>query len=1066
MPKEGPLAKRGWKVAAAGGLVSAVSLAVLARLVLPGGTFTGRFLVFLILAGLCGAMGAALLTRGRPDASRESVDDLLRRIASGSLDVGRDGKTRRVLESNPGLKRVLSSLQGVIGHLQDTGARVSEASSLISRKAQQMFADAGDQARAVGDVRRSLTSLEGEIERVVLGVDGLSGFTEKTSSAILEMRASIEEVVGATHNLSALVDEISASIEEMSRSIDEVAGHGESLSSFAIQNSSAMVQMDATIGQIEENIRETEGISRKVLDTAREGEKAVKQTVNALDSIHTVMSTNLEAMNALVERSRDIGKILKVIRDIADQTNLLALNAAIIAAQAGEHGRSFGVVAEEIRDLSERTTASTSEVAQIIETIQKDVGEASKVAEEGMARVQDGLRLGRSAEETLQRIAHAIEGAGTSISHIARAAAEQSKGSKQVTAAIEEMTKRIERISTATREQAETSRHIAKRSEVMKELTRNVDRAMEEEASGSNTIAEGMDQVRGAVEEIQKALVRMSQAGQRIVAAMDAISGAADQGLFGARELSATSASLKQESLLLVEELSSFVLPKPERGGELRLGHVFYAFNLDPAFANNIRDHEVVHPYCEGLLRQGHGTQVLPGLAESWHLSTDGRVYTFRLRPNLTFHNGRKVTSRDVLASWHRALSPKLQSESKIFLSWVEGVEEFLEGKAPAVRGVSAPDDLTVEIRLREPLAFFLYFLAYPEASILPPEAYDEATLRLKRPIGAGPYRVVEHGGDRVVMERFEGYWDPTAAHLDRLVFDYSSRDEESLTEALEAGRVHLASNLSNEAVESLLMDPFWQNNTESTVLLNTIFVSIRNDLPPYTSRELRQAMNYAIDREALVGRYVHARSTPARGVLPPGILAYRPDLQGYTYDPERARYLLQKGGFGSGVDLKVAVDQSRVRQAKEFAMIVEMLREVGIRVETETVSHEAFESLRKVQGKPGLYATGWYVDYPDPDSFMYTLFHSKGGDTLELHYHNPRFDEIVERARRSLDPEERVALYHEAEDILIEDAPCIFLYHIRGMVPHRPEVMGLKLYLTPPMVRPEKVWISRETGS
>jgi len=1060
------VARRAWSSVILGGVASTALLAVLARLILPAGTFGGRFWAFILVSGAMGALGTAVLLFQQKSYSKEHLDDLLRRIASGSLDVGQDSTTRGVLEAFPGLKRVLSSLQGIIGHLQDTGAGVSEASGRISEKAQQLFSEAEDQARSVSGVRHSLSSLEGEIEKVVESVDSLSGFTEKTSSAILEMRASIEEVLGATHSLSSLVDEISASIEEMSRSIDEVAGHGESLSSFAIENSSAMVEMDATISQIEENIRDTEGISRQVLDTARSGEEAVKHTVVALSTIHNVMTTNQEAMNSLVDRSRDIGKILKVIRDIADQTNLLALNAAIIAAQAGEHGRSFGVVAEEIRDLSERTTASTGEVATIIQTIQREVEEASRVAREGMVKVDEGLRLGQSAEATLQKIGKAIEGAGTSISHIARAASEQAKGSRQVTAAIEEMTKRIERISTATREQAQTSRHISKRSEVMKDLTRSVDRAMEEEAAGSNTIAEGMDQVRSSVEAIQKALIRMSQAGQQIVGAMDAISGSAEQNLHGAREMSATSAALKQESLILVEELTAFQLPKARRGGELRLGGVAYEYHLDPAFANNIRDHEVVHPYCEGLVRLGQGTQVLPGVAESWRLSTDGKIYTFRLRHGVVFHNGRPVTSADVLYSWHRAASPKLLSEGKSFLGPVEGIEAYVEGKAKTVSGLRAPDDRTVEVCLKEPLAFFLYFLAYPEASIMPREAFDEQTLRLVRPLGCGPFSIVEASPDRVRMERFAGYWESGVPYLDRVVFDFSCRDEDCLEAALKRGQVHLVSNFSNDAVEKLLQDPFWQNHTQSTVLLNTIFVSIRNDLPPLDIKEVRQAMNYAVDRDSLVGQYVHARSTPARGILPPGILGYRQDLRGFHYDPERAKWLLQKAGFGAGLDLKVPVDTSRVRQSKEFSVLVEMLRAVNVRVDAEPMSHEAFEALRKTRGKPALYATGWYADYPDPDSFMHFLFHSRGGDVLEVHYRNPQFDEVVDRARRSLNPEERVDLYRRAEDMLIEDAPCIFLYHTRGIVPHQPDVMGMKLFLTPPMVRPERIWLNQESGN
>ena len=1053
--------------AAAFGVSTFLALALLAKVVLPEGTFTGTFWLFLLLAALLLAGGSQLFfASGGSVTDQDMLDAVLKDVADGDFAAAGESRARRVLESFPGFQRVLRSFQNLIGYMQDTADSVSRASHDLSAKARSLFREAEEEVRSVKEVRGSLAHLEGDIEKVVASADTLSGFTEKTSSAVLEMRSSIEEVLSATHNLSGFVDEISASIEEMARSVDEVAKHGESLSSFAVQNASAMVEMDATIGQIEENIQETDGLSGQVLVAVQSGQSVVRETVSALDAIHTAMARNLEVMGSLSERSRDVGKILKVIREIADQTNLLALNAAIIAAQAGEHGRSFGVVAEEIRDLSERTTISTAEVATILGAVQKDSEDALNAARHGMERVEEGLRLGKESQTNLARIKESMDLAGTSISHIVRAASEQAKGSRQVTSAIEEMTKRIERISLATREQARTARHVSEKSLVMKDLTRSVDRAMQEESQGSNTIAEGMELVSSSVDEIQKALIRMSQTGQKILGAVDTIGGATQQTFHQARDLSGTSASLRQEALLLVQELETFKLPKPEQGGELRVGGVHYDFNLDPAYANNIRDHELAFNYAEGLLRLGYGTQVVPALADSWQVSADGKVYTFHVRNGAMFHHGRKVEAADVLYSWHRAASPRLHTDGKAFLSWVEGFEAFREGKAQTIQGLKAPDDQTVEVRLTEPLAFFLYLLTTPEAYVIPREAIDEASLRLVRPVGAGPFRVTDTSPDRLVLERFTGYYDPSRPHLDRLIYDYHFRAEPEVLAALVRGDVHYVTTLSNEGLAGLTADPHWQNLTEVTVQLATMFISIRNDLPPYDSKEVRQAMNYAVDRDFLVSQFGQGRATVSRGLLPPGILGYRSDVKGFTYDPDKARWLLSKAGFGSGLDLKVAVDSSRVRQAKEFSLVVEMLRRVGIRIEVEPVSHETYETRRRAAGRPGLYATGWYADYPDPDSFLYFLFYSKGGDVLEIRYRNAEMDDLVEKGRRSLDVEERAILYQRAEDIIIEDAPCIFLYHSRGMVPHGPDVMGMKLSMTTPTVRPENIWLSSQRRS
>jgi methyl-accepting chemotaxis protein/ABC-type transport system substrate-binding protein len=1055
------LRNRGWLKLAGAIVVAVAVLAILGAVILPEGAFTLRFWLFLAAAGVLAGGVSVFFARETGGRVRESLDALLRSLAAGNLNVGTGTEVQRVMEEYPGFQRVLRSFQNMIGYLQDGSDSVSSASSAISSKTRVLFKEVQDEVESVSRVRESVRALEREIEQVVGNVDGLSSVSEQTGSAVLEMRASIDEVVGSTHNLSSFVDEIGVSIEEMARSVEEVAEHTESLSSFAIENSSAMVEMDATIGQIEENIRETEGISKQVAEVSATGTRVVKETVRGLEKIHAAMTGTLSAMEGLRERSREIGKILKVIREIADQTNLLALNAAIIAAQAGEHGKSFGVVAEEIRDLSERTAASTAEVGAITGTIQKDVEAASDVAREVMERVEEGLQLGRSSEENLVRIGQAIDMAGNNISHISRAASEQAKGSRQVTAAIEEMTKRIERISSATREQAKTSQLINQKASVMKDLTRNVDRAMEEQAMGSNAIAQGMDQVRGSVEGIQRALIKMSQAGQRIVQAMDTISGASQQNLAGARDLAATSSILRQESLVLSEQMGSFSLPKPVRGGEVRLGYVTYDFNLDPAFANNLRDGELCHVFNEGLLKFGYGTRLLPGLAEEWTTGVDGTVYTFRLRPNATFHNGRKVTSQDVLFSWHRAASPKLETGGQWFLSWVEGAEEYIAGKAPSIRGLKALDERTVEVKLREPLAFFPYMLSTPEACMVPKEAVDERTYRMARHVGAGPYQVVDVARDRVVFERHRGYYDDSIPYSDRLVFDYSAQGEDELVRNLKEGRAHVVPSFSNEAIESLLADPFWENNTEYTVLLNTTVVSIRNDLSPGSIKEVRQALNYAVDRQALLAQYPHSRITPAAGLLPPGIIGYRSDRKGYYHDPEKARWLLSRAGFPGGIDLHIPLDASRIRQHREFMLLVEMFRKAGVRIETETVSHEEFESRRRRGGgRPLLYSTGWYADYPDPDSFLYVLFHSKAGDPLEMRFKSPELEALVERGRRSLDVEERIQIYQEAEDIVVDEAPCVLLYHSWGVVPHRPELMGMKLSLTPPVIRPEFLWL------
>lgn len=1050
-----------WNALGGGTAVFIFGLLLAALIMPPAVMSTGSFWIFLASFSFISGIGLSYYVKSVVGKQRENTEKVLLDLAQGRLASDNREHFQVVQKHLGGFRRLLRSMRNLIHYLQDMGENVSDVAGGITEKTRNLISDAKEQVASVSQANKSIKQLDKEIEIVVEEMDSLSNFAEQTASSVLEMRSSIDEVAEASHRLATFVDEITSSMTEMSASFEEVAENTNSLSAFAVQNSASMVEMDATIGQIEENIRDTETLSQQVSQVSRLGFQTVQDTVKGLEKIAESVTQNQTAMESLGKRSREIGKILNVIREITDQTNLLALNAAIIAAQAGEHGKSFGVVAEEIRDLAERTASSTAEVTDIINSIHKDIDIANKTASEGSLRAQEGVRLGRAALENLQRISEAISGAESSISHIARAASEQSKGSRQVTAAIEEMAKRIERISIATGDQAKTSQVIAKRSSTMVELTDAVDRATHDQAKGAEMISNGMEKVKIAIASAHQALISMSKLGQQMVDAMDTIKSASDQNLGSARDLSSTSSNLRQDSLLLVEELSRFELPEAQKGGEVRLGFTRHAYNIDPVYGNLRLNHELSHNYNMTLVKFGHGTRIVPGLAKEWTVSADGLVYTFRLRGDAFFHNGRKVSAKDVLFSWHRALSPLLDNEGKWFLNWVEGAEEFLEGRAKTITGLKVMDEQTVEIHLKEPLAFFLNMLTAIEASVIPSEAVDESTLRMVRPIGCGPFKVVDTDRNKVTFQRFDDYFDKTVANVDKVVFDYSAKTPTDLVAMLREGSVDIVPSLAKEALEELFREEEWQSQFESALLLSTTFFTFRCDVGPFAQKEVRQAVNYAIDKDALSAEHPATDPKPAMGIFPPGILGFNPQQRGYPFDPDKAKWLLTKAGHSNGFRVKVPTDESRVNQRKDFDFVVNSLKAVNIIIDEESLTHDDFASRNKKEGRPPIYATGWYADYPDPDNFIYVLFHSSSGDILGTKYTSPVLDSLAEKARRSLDIDERIELYRKAEEVLLDDAPLLFLYHEKAVVPHRRDVLGLKLFLVPPLVRPEYLWVS-----
>ncbi len=250
---------------------------VLTLVILPGGALTGRMALLLLLFAVIVGASAVPYLAFELKKRRQRVETIVSMLSTGDLAAGLEARFSGVLKEIPGFRNLLRSFRNLIGYLQDVSENVALASGRITAKTRRLITDAGDQAHSTNTARESIHQLDEEIEKVVMSVDALSGNTEQTGTATLQMQSSIEEVVASTHTLAEFADENAAAIEEMTKSIEEVAGHADSLATFAIQNSSAMVQMDATISQIEENIKETEGVSNQVSKASEKGIEVVKE---------------------------------------------------------------------------------------------------------------------------------------------------------------------------------------------------------------------------------------------------------------------------------------------------------------------------------------------------------------------------------------------------------------------------------------------------------------------------------------------------------------------------------------------------------------------------------------------------------------------------------------------------------------------------------------------------------------------------------------------------------------------------------------------------------------------
>ena len=492
------------------------------------------------------------------------IIETLKTIGSGRLTQRIDNPIAEREDSIGILARSIndmaSSLQRMVSDVLLLTSKIDSASKEVVAHTAHLLEGAEDQKVAAIRTRDSIEKTRTSSLHISERVDQLSNLTEETSSALLEMTASIEEISESVHGVAKGVEDTTSSISEMLASIKEIAGSTQGLSASATQTAASMNEMAASIKEIENNAVNTFDLSQKASMEAEEGYKAVAETMKGIEETKMVIKSLSERLNKLGERSMEIGKILTIIDQIADQTNLLALNASIIAAQAGEGGKSFGVVASEIKKLSEETTASTREISSLIEAVQSETDEALKEMEAGEERMEKSMELALKANSTLKGILENAKRSAEMVQEIVRATKEQTKGTTYVTEAMEDVKDMIERIARATQEQSQGAEFIGRQIEIMKELTSQVKKATAEQSETSRQISRSMTAINERLKEINNDTTRQKEESERVMEAVEEIVSISERNTRNVKDIEETLHTLTQEVEDLKKGLGGFEL--------------------------------------------------------------------------------------------------------------------------------------------------------------------------------------------------------------------------------------------------------------------------------------------------------------------------------------------------------------------------------------------------------------------------------------------------------------------------------------------------------------------------
>jgi len=495
--------------------------------------------------------------------------------------------------------------------------------------------------------------------------------------------------------------------------------------------------------------------------------------------------------------------------------------------------------------------------------------------------------------------------------------------------------------------------------------------------------------------------------------------------------------------------------------------------NLDPLYLESEASREVGQLLHRGLVgysptllppRAGAYHQVTPALAQSWEIGTDKKTYIFKLNPEARFHTGRQVRAADVKYSLERAANPNLGSPGYWAVERlnIKGLKRYQAArragiKEPHLLGVEVIDHDIVMITLENPIPYALELLALPYFSIVPAEDVERWWKDYRvHPVGAGPYKLAAlTDSKKMTLERFDGFYDSKLPQNSAVHFELMPQTKAQFLAFTRQELDHTP--LPTDFFRHVLADPVWNPLGTKPVLearelgkLNetrvikvpswrTEFISMDNQRFPFSEPKVRQAFNYAVDKRFIMQHLLQTYAHPVTGIFPPGFPGATRQQEIFQFDANRARNLLFEAGWrdrdGDGdiepwqnphlnLTLYHGEDENSFLICRK---IQSDLAAVGVSIN--------LAPLKQYQARyggqmPMFYHSSWSPSIIDPSELFYPTFHSSQTPTNQSRYYNPRVNELVGMAEDLSYEPKRYELYQEAERLILEDAPWLFLYH------------------------------------
>ena len=479
---------------------------------------------------------------------------------------------------------------------------------------------------------------------------------------------------------------------------------------------------------------------------------------------------------------------------------------------------------------------------------------------------------------------------------------------------------------------------------------------------------------------------------------------------------------------------------------------------LDPALAGDVDSSGYLVEIFGGLVTLDRNLNVMPDIAESWDVNDGGTVFTFHIRKDAKFQDGRMVTAQDFKYSIERAADPRTKSlTASTYLGDIVGVKDKLNGKTSSVKGVQVIDNNTLRITIDAPKSYFLSKLSYPTAFVVDKNNIERnGASWTHTPNGTGPYKLKEYiPKQRLILAKNDNYYldpKPQIAQVNFILIPNGP----PLTTMYTNGELDVLPIYSD--IADRVRDPSYPFNKELVTAseLSTNFIAFNDRKPPFDDPKVRQAFALAIDRQKVIDEEWRKVPLLAKSILPPGIPGYNDALPDIGYNPDRAKQLLAESKYAGHLPSITWGTPSTITMTKPIADMIKA--NLGVAVAIKQTDWGTFLSAISRNNNPyQIFDYGWIADYADPEDFIAPLFRTNSPNNYSG-YSNPVVDKLIDQGAVEQDASQRLKLYQQAEQMILQDMPAVPFYYGRSLFLVKPYVKGVE---RPPLILPWLVDVS-----